>query len=61
MLDVGEHRAQSDRSLDLRKLKFVCGNAENLPFDDNSFDLYTIAFGIRNCTHVDKVCSLWSY
>jgi 2-methoxy-6-polyprenyl-1,4-benzoquinol methylase len=26
-----------------------------LPFDDNSFDAYTIAFGIRNCTNVDQV------
>ncbi|VDN32806.1 unnamed protein product [Gongylonema pulchrum] len=39
----------------MTRLKWVCGDAEALPFDDNSFDLYTIAFGIRNCTHVDKV------
>ncbi len=25
-----------------------------LPFPDNSFDAYTIAFGIRNVTHIDK-------
>ncbi|KAJ8972612.1 hypothetical protein NQ317_004667 [Molorchus minor] len=31
------------------------GNAEKLPFEDNSFNAYTIAFGIRNCTHIDKV------
>jgi 2-methoxy-6-polyprenyl-1,4-benzoquinol methylase len=32
------------------------GNAENLSsIPDNSVDAYTIAFGIRNCTHVDKV------
>lgn len=31
------------------------GDAEALPFPDNSFDAYTIAFGIRNCTHIDKV------
>ncbi|VDN34282.1 unnamed protein product, partial [Cylicostephanus goldi] len=37
------------------KLEWVCANAEKLPFDDNSFDLYTISFGIRNCTHVDQV------
>ena len=34
-------------------LRFVEGDAERLPFDDNSFDAYTIAFGIRNVTHVD--------
>lgn len=26
-----------------------------IPIADNSLDLYTIAFGIRNCTHIDKV------
>jgi len=32
------------------------GNAENLEhIPDNSMDAYTIAFGIRNCTHVDRV------
>src|SRR5262249_32444026 len=29
------------------------GNAERLPFPDKSFDAYTIAFGIRNVTHID--------
>ncbi|MGI9379117.1 MAG: ubiquinone/menaquinone biosynthesis methyltransferase, partial [Methyloligellaceae bacterium] len=31
-----------------------CGNAETLPFEDHSFDAYTIAFGIRNVTHIDR-------
>lgn len=26
-----------------------------IPIADNSLDLYTIAFGIRNCTHIDQV------
>lgn len=46
-----------DRSLDrnLRKgLSWMCANAESLPFADNSWDAYTIAFGIRNVTHIDK-------
>ncbi|TKR64090.1 hypothetical protein L596_024681 [Steinernema carpocapsae] len=55
MLDVGQKRAEADPTLDKSKLTWVCGDAEKLPFEDNSFDLYTIAFGIRNCTHVDKV------
>ncbi|KAK0419502.1 hypothetical protein QR680_014178 [Steinernema hermaphroditum] len=55
MLDVGLKRAEADAELDKSKLSWVCGDAEKLPFEDNSFDLYTIAFGIRNCTHVDKV------
>lgn len=32
---------------------WTCGNAEHLPFPDASFDSYTIAFGIRNVTHID--------
>lgn len=35
-------------------LKFSCCNAEVLPFEDNSFDYYTIAFGIRNVTNIKK-------
>jgi len=38
-------------------LSWVLGNAEQLPVDDNSFDVYTVAFGIRNMTHIDKVRS----
>jgi len=35
---------------------FTVGNAEELKdVPDNSIDLYTIAFGIRNCTHIDRV------
>ncbi|WKY00102.1 hypothetical protein Q1695_014740 [Nippostrongylus brasiliensis] len=55
MLDVGQERAKNDPSVDTRKLEWVCANAEQLPFEDNTFDAYTISFGIRNCTHVDKV------
>ncbi len=33
------------------------GNAETLPFPDKSFDAYTIAFGIRNVTHIDRALS----
>jgi len=35
-------------------MSWVEGNAEQLPFADASVDLYTIAFGIRNVTHVDR-------
>jgi demethylmenaquinone methyltransferase/2-methoxy-6-polyprenyl-1,4-benzoquinol methylase len=36
---------------------FVEANAESLPFEDNSFDVYTIAFGIRNVPHIDVALS----
>ena len=35
------------------RLAFVQGNAEALPFPDKSFDAYTIAFGMRNLTHIE--------
>ncbi|MFZ8528492.1 class I SAM-dependent methyltransferase, partial [Staphylococcus aureus] len=36
------------------RITCVEGNAEALPFPDRSFDAYTIAFGIRNVTHIEK-------
>jgi len=52
MIEVGKARAGgSDR------LIFVQGNAEALPFENRGFDAYTIAFGIRNVTHIDKALS----
>ncbi|MET0431523.1 MAG: ubiquinone/menaquinone biosynthesis methyltransferase, partial [Hyphomicrobium sp.] len=39
------------------RVAFSIGNAESLPFPDKSFDAYTIAFGIRNVTHIDKALS----
>ena len=38
-------------------ISFVEGNAETLPFADNSFDAYTIAFGLRNVTNTSAALS----
>mmetsp|Transcript_39034 Transcript_39034/g.79593 ORF Transcript_39034/g.79593 Transcript_39034/m.79593 type:complete len:357 (-) Transcript_39034:61-1131(-) len=58
MLRVGERRAREryGNSLldDSESLHFVQGDAQTLPFEDETFDLYTIAFGLRNVTDVDK-------
>lgn len=35
-------------------LSWACGSAEALPLPDNSVDVITIAFGLRNVTHRDK-------
>ncbi len=51
MLDVGIERAM-DRGID--SLVWSRQNAEELSFPDRFFDAYTIAFGIRNVTHIDK-------
>lgn len=50
MLDVGKRRA-FDKGI--TNLQWVEANAEKLPFKANSFDIYTIAFGLRNVTHID--------
>jgi len=52
MLEVGRDRAV-DRGL-LQGLTWATGDAENLPFPDRHFDGYTIAFGLRNVTDIDK-------
>ena len=51
MLDVGIERAMT-RGID--GLVWSRQNAEELAFEDRSFDAYTIAFGIRNVTHIDR-------
>jgi demethylmenaquinone methyltransferase/2-methoxy-6-polyprenyl-1,4-benzoquinol methylase len=52
MLGVGRDRL-TDRGL-VRGLRYVQLNAEALPFPDASFDLVTIAFGLRNVTDKAK-------
>lgn len=60
MLSVGEQRAakrglttKEGRAAGLPAMSFQVADAESLPFEDSSFDSYTIAFGIRNVTHVE--------
>jgi demethylmenaquinone methyltransferase/2-methoxy-6-polyprenyl-1,4-benzoquinol methylase len=51
MLGEGVRRAKEKNE---PEIEWVCGNAESLPFPDASFDSYTIAFGIRNVTHIEN-------
>ncbi len=48
MLIEGRKRAEAGRLQD--SLDWIVGDAMALPFEDNSFDVYTISFGIRNVT-----------
>lgn len=48
MLVEGRKRAEAEAMSD--HLDWVTGDAMALPFEDNSFDVYTISFGIRNVT-----------
>ena len=52
MLGVGRDRAL-DRAV-TGGITWTCGDAEALPLGDSSVDAYTIAFGIRNVTHLDR-------
>ncbi len=51
MLEVGRDRARERGLSD--KVEFVQANAELLPFPDEHFDTYTVAFGIRNVPRID--------
>lgn len=55
MLQVGEVRAKNLGYT--RGISWKEGDAQNLPFDDNSFDAYTIAFGIRNVVRLEEALS----
>ncbi|GAV76010.1 Ubie_methyltran domain-containing protein [Cephalotus follicularis] len=55
MLNVGKKRAIQRGLGEDKSLVWVEGDAEALTFGDNSMDGYTIAFGIRNVTHIEKV------
>uniref|UniRef100_A0A9L0IVZ3 Coenzyme Q5, methyltransferase n=1 Tax=Equus asinus TaxID=9793 RepID=A0A9L0IVZ3_EQUAS len=52
MLKIGKQKARAQGYK--AGLAWVLGDAEELPFDDDKFDVYTIAFGIRNVTHIDR-------
>lgn len=54
MLGVGAERAEKKG---LSHIEFIEGNAQELPFEANTFDAYTIAFGIRNVPLIDKALS----
>jgi demethylmenaquinone methyltransferase / 2-methoxy-6-polyprenyl-1,4-benzoquinol methylase len=52
MLEIGRARAIDDGVL--AGIEWVCGDAEALPLAERSVDLYTIGFGLRNVTHIER-------
>ena len=52
MLEVGKDKLRDMGLVD--NIKYVEANAEDLPFPDNSFDIVTMAFGLRNVTHKEN-------
>ncbi|EPX77345.1 bifunctional demethylmenaquinone methyltransferase/2-methoxy-6-polyprenyl-1,4-benzoquinol methylase UbiE [Litoreibacter arenae] len=55
MLIEGRKRAEASAMTD--SLDWVVGDAMALPFEDNSFDVYAISFGIRNVTRISDALS----
>ncbi|KAJ2162900.1 2-hexaprenyl-6-methoxy-1,4-benzoquinone methyltransferase [Coemansia sp. RSA 552] len=56
MLREGENRFAASEWQQNNRITFSVANAEHLDdIADNTFDVYSIAFGIRNCTHPDRV------
>lgn len=52
MLDVGREKI-SKQSLN-NKIEMVLGDSENIPYENDSFDAITVAFGIRNFESLEK-------
>lgn len=46
MLEIGKDKIKK-KGLD-SKIEMILGDSENMPFEDNSFDAVTVAFGVRN-------------
>lgn len=59
MLETGRKRFATDQRVHPSRphMDWVHASAEQLPFDDCSFDVYTVAFGIRNVTHIEDALS----
>ena len=52
MIEKGKKRLNK-----YKNIKWVVAEAEKLPFKNNTFDFYTISFGLRNTKNLDKSLS----
>ncbi len=52
MLQVG-HKKIGKNGME-KAIELMHGDSENLPFEDNSFDAVTVAFGVRNFENLEK-------
>jgi len=51
MLDIAEKRRQQNPGIPITNLKFIQGDAQQIPFADRSFDIVTVGYGLRNLTN----------
>lgn len=52
MLEVGRNKIKSKKLSD--KIDMILADSENMPFEDNTFDAITVAFGVRNFENLEK-------
>jgi len=52
MLDIGIVKLKNQNLS--KQIKLIKADSEKLPFDDNSFDSTTVAFGVRNFEHLEQ-------
>jgi demethylmenaquinone methyltransferase/2-methoxy-6-polyprenyl-1,4-benzoquinol methylase len=52
MLEEGKENLK-----EFKNIKWIKAPAEKLPLEDNIFDFYTISYGIRNVTDINKTLS----
>ena len=53
MLEVAAQR-QDNAKLKIKNVKFLQGDAQQLPFPENSFDIVTVGYGLRNLTSWER-------
>jgi demethylmenaquinone methyltransferase / 2-methoxy-6-polyprenyl-1,4-benzoquinol methylase len=53
MLAVARRRAQLQDHPTKASVRFLKGDAQNIPFPDNTFDVVTISYGLRNLANLD--------
>ena len=52
MLEVGKQKIAAKKLS--QKIEMMVGDSEKMPFEDNTFDAITVAFGIRNFENLEK-------
>lgn len=52
MLEVGRNKIKAKNLSD--KIEMILADSENMPFEDNTFDAITVAFGVRNFENLEK-------
>jgi demethylmenaquinone methyltransferase/2-methoxy-6-polyprenyl-1,4-benzoquinol methylase len=52
MLEVGRNKIKAKKLSD--KIEMILADSENMPFENNTFDAITVAFGVRNFENLEK-------